>query len=126
MVAGFGDPVNMHDILTGSKPDGTLATPAQAGGDTTCGNWTKSVDGSATVGHHDKKGTNPDPVATWREAPIVCNLRRGRHELRMWRGAQLVYRESFRVRPGEDVVLTAWDPPPLPARIKRSVMTGLE
>jgi len=62
VVAGRGDPVNMHDILTGSKPDGTLA-PADPGKDTTCGNWTKSVDGSAIVGHHDKDGTNPDPVA---------------------------------------------------------------
>ncbi|GER12147.1 hypothetical protein [Variovorax boronicumulans] len=62
VVSGFGDPVNRHDILTGSRPDGTLA-PAAAGKDTTCGNWTRSVDGSAIVGHHDKKGTNPDPVA---------------------------------------------------------------
>ena len=30
---------------------------------TTCGNWTKSDGGSAIVGHHDHKGTNPDPVA---------------------------------------------------------------
>lgn len=63
VVSGFGDPVNRHDILTGSKPDGTLAVPAQAGGDTTCANWTRSDGGSAFVGHHDKKGTNPDPVA---------------------------------------------------------------
>jgi len=62
MVAGFGDPVNMHDILTGSRPDGTLA-PAEPGKDTTCGNWTRGDGGSAMVGHHDKKGTNPNPVA---------------------------------------------------------------
>jgi hypothetical protein len=62
VVSGFGDPVNQHDILTGSRPDGTLA-PAAPGQDTTCGNWTRSVDGSAIVGHHDHKGTNPDPVA---------------------------------------------------------------
>jgi hypothetical protein len=62
VVAGRGDPVNMHDILTGSRPDGT-AVPAEPGKDTTCGNWTRSVDGSAIVGHHDKTGTNPDPVA---------------------------------------------------------------
>ncbi len=62
VVAGRGDPVNMHDILTGSRPDGTLAVPA-AGQDTTCGNWTRSEGGSAIVGHHDKTGTNPDPVA---------------------------------------------------------------
>jgi hypothetical protein len=27
-----------------------------AGGDTTCGNWTKSGEGSAIVGHHDRAG----------------------------------------------------------------------
>ncbi|MEF8690035.1 UNVERIFIED_CONTAM: hypothetical protein NO986_21490 [Comamonas sp. A-3] len=62
VVSGFGDEVNRHDILTGSRPDGTLAVP-EPGKDTTCGNWTKSDGGSAIVGHHDHKGTNPDPVA---------------------------------------------------------------
>ena len=62
VVSGAGDPVNRHDILTGSRPDGTLAV-ADPGKDTTCGNWTKSDGGSAIVGHHDRKGTNPDPVA---------------------------------------------------------------
>ena len=33
VVSGFGDPVNRHDILTGSRPDGTLA-PAAFGKDT--------------------------------------------------------------------------------------------
>ena len=62
VVSGFGDEVNRHDILTGSRPDGTVAVP-DPGKDTTCGNWTKSEGGSAIVGHHDHKGTNPDPVA---------------------------------------------------------------
>ena len=53
VVAGRGDPVNMHDILTGTDPMGNYST---AGGDTTCGNWTKSGDGSAIVGHHDRVG----------------------------------------------------------------------
>jgi hypothetical protein len=52
-VAGRGDPVNMHDILTGSDPQGNYST---AGGDTTCGNWTKNGEGSAIVGHHDRLG----------------------------------------------------------------------
>ena len=42
-----------HDVLTGSDPGGFYST---AGGDTTCGNWTKSGDGSAIVGHHDRQG----------------------------------------------------------------------
>src|SRR5213594_1365007 len=52
-VSGRGDAVNMHDILTGSDPAGNFST---AGGDTTCGNWTKSAEGSAIVGHHDLTG----------------------------------------------------------------------
>src|SRR5206468_141581 len=63
----------------------------------------------------------PYPAATWRDAPIVCELRGGWHELQMWRGGRLVYEENFRVRPGEDVVLTAWDPRPpvIPSPIDR-------
>ena len=53
VVPGRGDAVNTHDILTGSDPQGMFST---AGGDTTCGNWTKSGDGSAIVGHSDLSG----------------------------------------------------------------------
>lgn len=52
-VKGRGDSPNEHDILTGSDPMGLYST---AGGDTTCGNWTKSGEGSAIVGHHDRVG----------------------------------------------------------------------
>jgi len=52
-IPGRGDQVNQHDILTGSDPQGMFST---AGGDTTCGNWTKSGEGSAIVGHHDLQG----------------------------------------------------------------------
>jgi hypothetical protein len=54
-IKGRGDTPNEHDILTGSDPMGMYST---AGGDTTCGNWTKSGDGSAIVGHHDRTGLN--------------------------------------------------------------------
>jgi hypothetical protein len=53
MVKGRGDAVNEHDILTGSDPSGRFSTAA---GDTTCGNWTKSGEGSAIVGHADRQG----------------------------------------------------------------------
>ena len=53
VVSGRGDAVNVHDMLTGSDPDGNYST---AGGDTTCGNWTSSGEGSAIVGHHDRMG----------------------------------------------------------------------
>lgn len=52
-ISGRGDAVNAHDMLTGSDPQGNFST---AGGETTCGNWTKSGEGSAIVGHHDRIG----------------------------------------------------------------------
>ena len=52
-IKGRGDKPNEHDILTGSDPQGMYST---AGGDTTCGNWSKSAEGSAIVGHHDRQG----------------------------------------------------------------------
>lgn len=57
VVNGRGDTPNMHDILTGSTPDGKVVAGA------TCNNWTASSGSSAMVGHHDRNGTNPDPVA---------------------------------------------------------------
>ena len=60
VVNGRGDTPNMHDVLTGSQPNGT----AMAGdADTTCGNWTKSGDGSAIVGHSDRTGLDTTPPA---------------------------------------------------------------
>jgi hypothetical protein len=53
LLTGRGDPVNVHDIMTGSDPLGNYST---AGGDTTCGNYTKNGDGSVIVGHHDRAG----------------------------------------------------------------------
>jgi hypothetical protein len=65
IISGRGDPVNQHDILTGSDAEGRLAL-ASAGGDTTCGNWTKSGEGSAFLGHHDRVGLNESaPMKSW-------------------------------------------------------------
>ena len=63
VVNGRGDTPNMHDILTGSQPDGT----AIAGNvDTTCRNWTWSGEGAAMVGHHDRKGLDEsEPAKSW-------------------------------------------------------------
>ena len=59
-VNGRGDTPNMHDILTGSQPDGT-AFPA--GEDRTCSNWTKNGQGAAMVGHHDRQGLRDDDAS---------------------------------------------------------------
>src|SRR6266511_1873848 len=60
MVNGRGDTPNRHDILTGSTPDGRAFPPGE---DRTCGNWTKSTQGAAMVGHHDRMGPNEEPPA---------------------------------------------------------------
>jgi hypothetical protein len=59
-VNGRGDTPNRHDILTGSQPNGT-AFPA--GEDRTCGNWTRSGQGAAMVGHHDRVGLRDDDAS---------------------------------------------------------------
>ena len=62
-VNGRGDTPNQHDILTGSQPDGTAIAGAV---DTTCGNWTKSGEGAAMVGHHDRTGLDDSaPAKSW-------------------------------------------------------------
>ncbi len=60
-VKGRGDQPNEHDILTGSRADGTAFAPQT---DTTCKSWTSSTDGSAIVGHHDRVGPNGDNWST--------------------------------------------------------------
>jgi hypothetical protein len=53
VIKGRGDTPNEHDILTGSRDDGTAFAPQQ---DSTCKGWTSSNEGSAIVGHHDRIG----------------------------------------------------------------------
>ena len=60
VVNGRSDTPNQHDVLTGTQPDGTAFGGAD---DKTCGNWTKSGDGSAVVGHHDRTGLDTSPPA---------------------------------------------------------------
>ena len=65
-VKGRGDSPNMHDILTGSQPDGTAFAGSE---DRTCGNWTSSTAGAAMVGHHDRRGTDDSAAAhSWNSA----------------------------------------------------------
>ena len=64
LVNGRGDKPNMHDILTGSQPDGTAFA---AGEDRTCGNWTMGgAEGAAMMGHHDRTGLDDSaPAKSW-------------------------------------------------------------
>jgi hypothetical protein len=58
VVNGFGDNPNMHDMLTGTRPDGTAFPPGE---DRTCKNWTSSDEGSAMLGHSDRNGPGDEP-----------------------------------------------------------------
>jgi hypothetical protein len=63
VVNGRGDQPNMHDILTGSTPEGRVP---EGDADATCGNWTKSGEGRAIVGHHDRTGLDESaPAKSW-------------------------------------------------------------
>ncbi|HEX6006675.1 MAG TPA: hypothetical protein VFY80_01855, partial [Burkholderiales bacterium] len=62
-VNGRTEKPNKHDILTGSRTDGT-AFPGAPFADMTCGNWTKGgKEGSAMTGHHDRGGLVNAPWA---------------------------------------------------------------
>jgi len=63
VINGRGDTPNVHDILTGSQPDGTFIAGPQ---NSTCANWTQGDLGSAMVGHHDRQGLNTSPpMLSW-------------------------------------------------------------
>jgi hypothetical protein len=57
IVKGRGDTPSEHDILTGSRADGTAFAPQT---DTTGKAWASSSEGSAIVGHHDRTGPLPE------------------------------------------------------------------
>jgi hypothetical protein len=60
MVNGRGDSPNMHDILTGSNADGTVAAGM------TCEDWTSNGAAQGFVGHHDRIGLRDDaPSKSW-------------------------------------------------------------
>jgi hypothetical protein len=63
-----GDPdFTEHDILTGSRLDGTAFPPGQ---DHTCNNWTSSDQGGAMVGHHDRYSFMV-PGAPWNSSHLT-------------------------------------------------------
>lgn len=87
IVMGRGDEVNMHDILTWSRPDGTATGSTM---DTTCSNWTSGTEWSAIVGHHDRMWLDDsDAAKSWNSshASRGCSL----ENLRSTWGAGLIY-----------------------------------
>lgn len=64
VVNGTGDSPNRHDILTGTRIDGTAFDDGE---DHTCSNWTSSDEGSAHVGHHDRLARGV-PGSPWNDA----------------------------------------------------------
>jgi hypothetical protein len=69
-----GDPINLHDVLTGSSPDGRAVSD---GKDNTCGNWTQDGEGSAIVGRFDRMGLRDDtPSKSWSSSHATqgCSL----------------------------------------------------
>ena len=86
-VNGRGSKPNQHDILTGSDSGGYFST---AGGDTTCGNWTKNGAGSAIVGHHDRVGLNVSRnMISWNSSHGTAGC--GQEALTKTGGAGLLY-----------------------------------
>ena len=77
IVNGRTEKPNKHDILTGSRPDGT-AFPGKPFPDMTCGNWTKGGDdGAAMTGHHDRSGPSEASwAASWNSAhpTLGCSM----------------------------------------------------
>ena len=81
IVNGRTEKPNKHDILTGSRPDGS-AFPGKPFPDMTCGNWTKgSDDGAAMTGHHDRTGPlDASWAVSWNSAhpTLGCSIEKFR------------------------------------------------
>lgn len=76
VVNSRGDSPLQHDILTGSRPDGTAypAFPGQP--NLTCGEWTRETNAFAVVGHHDRLHNTPlkDPWAdSWNSSHLTVS-----------------------------------------------------
>jgi len=91
VVNGRGDTPNTHDILTGSKPDGTAFGDDA---DRTCVNWTSSGKGAAMLGHSDRTGLDESASAkSWNSSHLSrgpgggC----GQDDLKTTGGAGLLY-----------------------------------
>jgi hypothetical protein len=84
-VNGVSDTPNRHDILTGSRMDGTAFDGRD---DLTCGNWTSSATGRAQVGHHDRVGQGAE-AHSWNSAHATRGC--SQQDLQSTGGAGLFY-----------------------------------
>ena len=72
-----------HDILTGSRPDGTAFPPGE---DRTCNNWTSNDEGAAQVGHSDRVGHGN---TSWNSSHATDGC--SQDDLASWGGVGLLY-----------------------------------
>lgn len=75
LVNGRTEKPNMHDMLTGSQPDGRAIAGS---GDSTCSNWTTSGVGAAMLGHHDRQGLRDDDASkSWNSSHLSRPTKEG-------------------------------------------------
>ena len=72
-----------HDILTGTQSDGTASLSDE---DTTCNNWNSNDEGSALLGHHNRRGGGYD-ATSW----VNAHASSGCSPESMASGAELFY-----------------------------------
>jgi hypothetical protein len=94
VVNGRGDTPNQHDILTGSRPDGTAYPGFPTQPSMTCGEWTKETgtNNFAMVGHNDRLQGTPvtDPWAdSWNSSHLTVSC--SKEDLPKSGGAGLFY-----------------------------------
>ncbi len=83
-INGVGDPMpNLHDILTGTQPDGRAFTDSA---DRTCNNWTSNNEGAAQVGHSDRIGHGNQ---SWNSSHATTGC--SQEDFAGWNGAGLFY-----------------------------------
>ena len=83
-INGVGDPMpNLHDMLTGTRPDGRAFTESE---DRTCNNWTSNDEGAAQVGHSDRIGHGNQ---SWNSSHATTGCSQA--DFASWNGAGLFY-----------------------------------
>jgi len=83
-INGIGDPLpTLHDILTGSQPDGRAYTDNV---DRTCNNWTSNSTGTAQVGHSDRVGHGNQ---SWNSSHATTGC--SQNDFVSWGGSGLFY-----------------------------------